>query len=111
MINIQQQLKDMRVEDSTSTQKTLPNRDSIKKFYIAPDSRTPILDLVDFVDFVSKTAQITTNESLNRIKTNKVTVNGEIQIDENFQLKSGDVVRVGVLGHFLQGPNNIAIVK
>ena len=45
------------------------------------------------------------------IRVNKVTVNGEIVTDQNFELKSGDVVRVGVLGHFLQGPNNIAIVK
>lgn len=45
------------------------------------------------------------------ISVNKVTVNGEIVTDENFELKSGDVVRVGVLGHFLQGPSNIAIVE
>ena len=45
------------------------------------------------------------------IKTSKVTVNKNIIIDENYQLNSGDVVRSGVLGHFLQGPNNIAIVK
>jgi len=107
MINIQQ-LKDV---DSTTSQKSIPNRDSIKKFYIQPDSKTRILDNNNFVSFVSETTGSSLSESLNMISINKVTVNGDIIIDENFQLKSGDVVRVGVLGHFLQGPNNISIVK
>ena len=107
MINIQQ-LKDV---DSTTSQKSIPNRDSIKKFYIQPDSRTRVLDNNNFVSFVSETAGASLSESLNMISANKVTVNGDIIIDENFQLKSGDVVRIGVLGHFLQGPNNISIVK
>ena len=107
MINIQQ-LKDV---DSTTSQKSIPNRDSIKKFYIQPDSKTRVLDNNNFVSFVSETTGASLSESLNMIRINKVTVNGDIIIDENFQLKSGDVVRVGVLGHFLQGPNNISIVK
>ena len=52
MINIQQ-LKDV---DSTTSQKSIPNRDSIKKFYIQPDSRTRVLDNNNFVSFVSETA-------------------------------------------------------
>ena len=101
MINIGKQLKEARVEETDPSQRTLPNRDSIKKFYINPDSKTPVLDNTNFVEFVSKTTGTSLSESLNMIRVN----------NQNFELKSGDVVRVGVLGHFLQGPNNIAIVK
>lgn len=111
MINIRQQLKEARAEESAPSERTLPNRDSIKKFYINPDSKTPVLDKTTFVEFVSKTTGTSISESLRMISVNKVTVNGEIVTDENFELKSGDVVRVGVLGHFLKGPNNIAIVE
>ena len=111
MINIGKQLKEARVEETDPSQRTLPNRDSIKKFYIEPDIKTRVLDNKSFVEFVSKTTGTSLSESLNMIRVNKVTVNGEIVTDQNFELKSGDVVRVGVLGHFLQGPNNIAIVK
>jgi hypothetical protein len=45
------------------------------------------------------------------IKSYKITVNKNIIVDENYQLKSGDVVRGGVLGHFLMGPDNISVVK
>lgn len=110
MISIKEKLSKVRIED-TPSERPVPNRDSIKKFYIEPDIKTRVLDNKSFVDFVSKTTGTSLSESLNMIRVNKVTVNGEIVTDQNFELKSGDVVRVGVLGHFLQGPNNIAIVK
>ena len=87
------------------------NRDSIKKFYIEPDSKTRVLDNKSFVEFVAEVTKTSTTNALSFIKTSRVTVNKNIIVDENYQLNSSDVVRCGVLGHFLQGPNNIAIVK
>jgi hypothetical protein len=110
MINIREKLSKVRIED-TPSERPVPNRDSIKKFYIEPDSKTRVLDNKSFVEFVAETTKSTKDNALNMIKTSRVTVNKNIIVDENYQLNSGDVVRVGVLGHFLQGPNNIAIVK
>ncbi len=110
MINIREKLSKVRIED-TPSERPVPNRDSIKKFYIEPDSKTRVLDNKSFVEFVAETSKKSTNDSINQIKSGKVTVNKNIIVDENFTLTSGDVVRVGVLGHFLAGPNNIAIVK
>ena len=87
------------------------NRDSIKKFYIEPDTKTRVLDKKSFVEFVAETTKTTTTNALSLIKSSRVTVNKNIIVDENYELNSGDVVRCGVLGHFLQGPDNIAIVK
>lgn len=110
MINIREKLSKVRIED-TPSERPVPNRDSIKKFYIEPDSKTRVLDNKSFVEFVAETTKSTKDNALNMIKTSRVTVNKNIIVDENHQLSSGDVVRCGVLGHFLQGPNNIAIVK
>ena len=110
MINIREKLSKVRIED-TPSERPVPNRDSIKKFYIEPDSKTRVLDNKSFVEFVAETTKSTKDNALNMIKTSKVTVNKNIIVDENYQLNSSDVVRCGVLGHFLQGPNNIAIVK
>ena len=70
MINIQQ-LKDV---DSTTSQKSIPNRDSIKKFYIQPDSRTRVLDNNNFVSFVSETTKSTKDNALNMIKKFKFSI-------------------------------------
>ena len=110
MINIREKLSKVRIED-TPSERPVPNRDSIKKFYIEPDSKTRVLDNKSFVEFVAETTKSTKDNALNMIKTSRVTVNKNIIVDENYQLNSSDVVRCGVLGHFLQGPNNIAIVK
>ena len=110
MINITDKLNQVRIED-TPSERLVPNRDSIKKVYIEPDSKTRVLDNKSFVEFVAETTKSTKDNALNMIKTSRVTVNKNIIVDENYQLSSGDVVRCGVLGHFLQGPNNIAIVK
>jgi len=110
MINIREKLSKVRIED-TPSERPVPNRDSIKKFYIEPDSKTRVLDNKSFVEFVAEATKSTKDNALNMIKTSRVTVNKNIIVDENYQLNSGDVVRCGVLGHFLQGPNNIAIVK
>ena len=110
MISIKEKFCKVRIED-TPSERPVPNRDSIKKVYIEPDSKTRVLDNKSFVEFVAETTKSTKDNALNMIKTSKVTVNKNIIIDENYQLNSGDVVRSGVLGHFLQGPDNIAIVK
>ena len=110
MINIREKLSKVRIED-TPSERPVPNRDSIKKFYIEPDSKTRVLDNKSFVEFVAETTKSTKDNALNMIKTSRVTVNKNIIVDENYQLNSSDVVRCGVLGHFLQGPDNIAIVK
>ena len=110
MISIKEKLSKVRIED-TPSERPVPNRDSIKKFYIEPDIKTRVLDNKSFVEFVAETTKSTKDNALNMIKTSRVTVNKNIIVDENYQLNSGDVVRCGVLGHFLQGPNNIAIVK
>lgn len=110
MINIREKLSKVRIED-TPSERPVPNRDSIKKVYIEPDSKTRVLDNKSFVEFVAETTKSTKDNALNMIKTSRVTVNKNIIVDENYQLNSSDVVRCGVLGHFLQGPNNIAIVK
>lgn len=112
--NIREQLEQLRSENEVPTQpseRQTTNRDSIKKYYIEPDDKTKVLDNTSFVEFVSQTANLTSANALSSIKAGKVTVNREIIVDENFQLNSGDVVRVGVLGHFLVGPDNISIVK
>ena len=107
---INKRLNEVRIED-TPSERPVPNRDSIKKVYIEPDSKTRVLDNKSFVEFVAETTKSTKDNALNMIKTSRVTVNKNIIVDENYQLNSSDVVRCGVLGHFLQGPNNIAIVK
>jgi RNA-binding protein YlmH len=94
-----------------SERPVINNRDSIKKFYIEPDTKTRVLDKKSFVEFVAETTKTTTTNALSLIKSSRVTVNKNIVVDENYELNSGDVVRSGVLGHFLQGPDNIAIVK
>ena len=111
MINIiKERLTKERIEP-TPSERSVPNRDSIKKFYIEPDSKTRVLDNKSFVEFVAEVTKTSTTNALSFIKTSRVTVNKNIIVDENYQLNSGDVVRSGVLGHFLQGPDNIAIVK
>ena len=105
MTNLINKLKTERIE------RPIPNMDSVKKFYIEPDDETRVLDNKSFVEFVSETINKSNEQSLKLIKSGKVSVNKNTIVDENFTLTSGDVVRVGVLGHFLVGPNNIAIVK
>jgi protein involved in polysaccharide export with SLBB domain len=111
MINITDKLNELRADSTEPQPRPIINRDSIKKFYIEPDTKTRVLDKKSFVEFVAETTKTTTTNALSLIKSSRVTVNKNIIVDENYELNSGDVVRSGVLGHFLQGPDNIAIVK
>jgi RNA-binding protein YlmH len=100
-----------KINEISPSERPVINRDSIKKFYIEPDTKTRVLDKKSFVEFVAEVTKSTKDNALNFIRKSRVTVNKNIIVDENYQLNSGDVVRCGVLGHFLQGPDNIAIVK
>jgi RNA-binding protein YlmH len=100
-----------KINEISPSERPVINRDSIKKFYIEPDTKTRVLDKKSFVEFVAEVTKSTKDNALNMIRTSRVTVNKNIIVDENYQLNSGDVVRCGVLGHFLQGPDNISIVK
>ena len=100
-----------KINEISPSERLFINRDSIKKFYIEPDTKTRVLDKKSFVEFVAEVTKSTKDNALNFIRKSRVTVNKNIIVDENYELNSGDVVRCGVLGHFLQGPDNIAIVK
>lgn len=100
-----------RIESLPSEAPILTSDSSIKKFYIEPNEQTKIINNKSFVEFVSETVGKSIDESLLMIKESKVSVNRNIVTDDKYELKSGDIVRCGVLGHFLQGPNNISIVK
>ena len=82
-----------------------------KKFFaIAPDN-TKKLDSTDFQDFVAEVGKLPRNVVDGVIRTKKVTVNNLVVTDKNYTLKSGDVVRVGIEGHFINNLEGIAIVK
>jgi RNA-binding protein YlmH len=100
-----------KINEISPSEKPVINRDSIKKVYIETDTKTRVLDKKYFVEFVAEVTKSTKDNALNFIRKSRVTVNKNIIVDENYELNSGDVVRCGVLGHFLQGPDNIAIVK
>ena len=54
---------------------------------------------------------ITLPEAQDLIKMNHVSINGIRTIDASQQLKSGDVIRVGMIGHFINDNRGIAIIK
>jgi hypothetical protein len=87
------------------------SRPSIKKFYIKTTDTTPKLDAKSLAEFVSTLSKTTTEEATKSIKLNKVTVNGNLVTDPNHTLVSGDVVRVGSVGHYVNNNEGIAIVK
>jgi RNA-binding protein YlmH len=100
-----------KINEISPSERPVINRDSIKKVYIETDTKTRVLDKKSFVEFVAEVTKSTKDNALNFIRKSRVTVNKNIIVDENYELNSGDVVRCGVLGHFLQGPDNISIVK
>ena len=111
MDNLKQKLNEIKVDSTVPSNKPIKNMDSVKKYFIEPDDKTRVLDNKAFVEFVSETINKSNDISFNFIKSGKVSVNKNTITDENFTLTSGDVVRVGVLGHLLVGPDNIAIVR
>ena len=88
-----------------------PFASKARKFFAAVPTDTIKLDATDFQSFVAEVGKFTRNTATSVIKLKKVTVNDLIVTDLNYTLKSEDVVRVGLIGHFVNNPEGIAIVK
>ena len=82
-----------------------------KKFFAKIADNTPQLDATDFQDFVATIINLPRKAATSMIKSKKVTVNSLVVTDLNYTLKSGDVVRVGVIGHFINNIEGAAIVN
>ena len=88
-----------------------PFASKAKKFFAAVPADTAKLDATDFQSFVAETGKFARNIATSMIKLKKVTVNDLVVTDLNYTLKSGDTVRVGLTGHFINNTEGIAIVK
>lgn len=88
-----------------------PFASKARKFFSAVPTDTIKLDATDFQSFVAEVGKFPRNTVASVIKLKKVTVNDLIVTDLNYTLKSEDVVRVGLIGHFINNPEGIAIVK
>ena len=88
-----------------------PFASKARKFFAAVPTNVTKLDGTDFQSFVAEVGKFTRNTAASVIKLKKVTVNDLIVTDLNYTLKSEDVVRVGLIGHFINNPEGIAIVK
>jgi len=77
-----------------------------KRFYVKVTSNTKKMDAKPLGDFIKDI----TDKSDNFLKSNQVTVNGNKITDANYELKPGDVVRVGP-GNFIHNSDNMVIVK
>jgi len=88
-----------------------PFASKARKFFAAVPTNVTKLDATDFQSFVAEVGKFTRNTAASVIKLKKVTVNDLIVTDLNYTFKSEDVVRVGLIGHFVNNPEGIAIVK
>ena len=82
-----------------------------KKFFAKIANNTPQLDATDFQDFVATVIKLPRQAATSLIKSKKVTVNNLIVTDLNYVLKSGDVVRAGLVGHYINNTEGVAIVN
>ena len=82
-----------------------------KKFFSKIADNTPQLDATDFQDFVATVIKLPRQAATSLIKSKKVTVNNSVITDLNYVLKSGDVVRVGLVGHYINNTEGAAIVN
>lgn len=96
---------------SNSKAKFAANANYNKKFYTKVPTNTPQLDNTNFVDFVAKVGDVLADNAKRLIELNKVTVNNNRVTDVNYVLNTGDLVRVGLIGHYLNNNKGIAIVK
>jgi len=87
------------------------NTNTVKKFYTQVPNDTPQLDNTNFVDFVAKVGNVLADNAKRLIELNKVTVNNNKVTDIDFILNVGDLVRVGLIGHYINNNKGIAIVK
>ena len=81
-----------------------------KRFMSQPTSDTNTIDSKNLEDFVMKMMNVIKANANTLIINGKVSVNGNIVKDNNYVLKSGDVVRNNI-GHFLNGHIGMAVVK
>ena len=81
------------------------NVNTEKKFYAKTNVNTKKIPLMPFIQFIGELS----NSAEKMIKTQEVTVNGEVVTDVNYILKSGDIVRVGI-GHYVNNSDKVAIV-
>lgn len=88
-----------------------PLESKSKKFFATIADNTPLLDATDFQDFVATIINLPRANATSMIKNRDVTVNDLVVTDLNYVLKSGDVVRVGVIGHFIKSTEGAAIVN
>lgn len=88
-----------------------PLESKSKKFFVTIADNTPLLDVTDFQDFVATIINLPRTAATSKIKNRDVTVNNLVVTDLNYVLKSGDVVRVGVIGHFIKNTEGAAIVN
>lgn len=82
-----------------------------KKFFAKIADNTPQLDATDFQDFVATVIKLPRKAATSLIKSKKVTVNNLVVTDLNYTLKSGDVVRAGLVGHYINNTEGAAIVN
>jgi hypothetical protein len=88
-----------------------PFESKSKKFFVKIADNTPQLDATDFQDFVAIVIKLPRQAATSLIKSKKVTVNNLVVTDLNYVLKSEDVVRVGLVGHYINNTEGAAIVN
>jgi hypothetical protein len=81
------------------------------KFFTKVTHNITKLDNQSFVNIVSTINSTSLDESKKLITDKKVTVNGVLVTDINYQLTSLDIVRIGFEGHFINNQKGIAIIK
>ena len=84
--------------------------DSTKHLFVQPNADTKKIHIIDFVSFVSKTYESSLTVAGAAIENGDVTVNGNVVLDVNYALVSGDVVRVDI-GHYLRNSGYMAVAE
>ena len=90
---------------------SVPEIDTLKKFYIKASEDTPKFDKCYLPTFISNVTKLDEEKSKSLIDRNSITINGDLVTDYDYDLKSGDIVRVGILGHYINDKRGIAIVN
>ena len=80
------------------------------KFFVKPSSKTKQVSVNSLVNIVSSMTNTSETKSTSIITKASVTINGNLVTDINYQVKTGDIIRVG-LGHILNNSNLMVIVK
>jgi len=81
-----------------------------KKFYVTPNANTKKLAAEPLSNLISTMTNTDIKKAENLITKANVTVNGNLVTDTAYQLKSGDVVRVGI-GHILNNSKFMVVIQ